>query len=90
MGFPLILSILMYDRLAWLQRFNIICIVDNGACDFYPVRWYSIIIVIAWLPGNVNYPCPWPAPLDSGWFTAINSWPHSITSYNVLLSSYHQ
>ena len=40
------------------------------------------IVVIAWLPGiygNVNCPCPWALPSESGRFTGINPWPHAIT-----------
>ena len=41
----------------------------------------GIILFIARLAGiygDVNHPCPWTTPLNSGWFTAINPWPRAI------------
>ena len=46
-----------------------LCVLHCG-----PIRW-DVITPIARLPriyGNINHPCPWATPSDSGWFTAIN------------------
>ena len=61
--------------------------MEENACATLWTNQMGYITLIDWLPwiyGNVNHPCPWATPSDSGWFTAINPG-HLGNNYYIIL-----